>query len=303
MSDTMSQTGSQTGISSKNLLIALQPVLKQHLQAPRPMAVQTQQQLANTYQCHDEVSENKFLRGELETPEPILPYEWDMLLSPSYTPSKEERLRYQLPMGLGHCTPFTLQQLIGYVVNSGLEGCLVRPDGSQIRFKLPETVIETFITRLGLQKPLCRETGYLLMSHEGWSQLNAIDQQLCLLSLRQDIWQKTEQRKTLLRESFLPRILQQSTSQWAVLLDTLTSIATTYRPKSLEAFVKQLLSLKDSCEKDLDQVTTRGFHHDEIKARYQDDDIIKRLGQSSVKTQYQRWIDQTDLLLGVFQSL
>ncbi|MFM7468723.1 MAG: hypothetical protein ACKO37_04410 [Vampirovibrionales bacterium] len=294
-------TQTQPSISAKNLLIALQPVVKQHLQSPRGLASQTQQQLADTYNCHDEAQEALFLQGKTVLKEPLLPYEWDILLSPSYTPSKEERLRYLLPMGLGHCSPFTLQQLIGYVTSQGIEGCLVRQDGSELRFPLPEPTIEGFITKLGLHKPLCPETGRLLLSHADWNTLTAYDQQGCLFALRQDIWQKTELRRNLLKETLLPIILQQPASTWNLLLDTLTSHATSYRPKSLEDLLKQLHSVKASCEQDLEQVTARGFHHDEIKARYQDEEIIERLGQKNVQHQYQHWIHQTNQLLNVFQ--
>lgn len=284
-------------VSQRNLLIALLPVVLEHLKERRALTPQTLGILSDDYAAMDDAEVTHFLQDKLGH---LQDYEQDLLLSPTYTPALTDRLRYMRVLQGNHLSSFQLHTLGQQVMSHQPTATVVTQGETDVQFAFPEVTVERFIKRLFLDKPIVREAFERL--HGLAEQLPKSDYDRCLLQLRDPIWQSSADRSDLLSNQLLPQFLAadaNAAEKLAIRLEAVTDFVRTYRPKSLEDLTRQLAALVESVKKDLDNIHNRGLFDDHLKVQYSDPEVRAHFDRQETRHQYHYWLTSAEDLLTV----
>jgi hypothetical protein len=286
-------------VSQRNLLIALLPVVLEHLREPRVLAPQTLGILSDEYASMDDDSVTAFLQDKLWH---LQDYEQDLLLSPTFTPALPDRLRYMRVLQGNHLSSFQLHTLGQQVMSHQPKATVTTQGGSEIPFFFPEVTVERFIKRLFLDKPIVREAFERL--HGLPEPLDKPVYDRCLLQLRDPIWQSSSGRGDLLSAQLLPVFIADTSAPEMIAerLEAVTDFVRTYRPKSIDDLTRQLAALVDSVKKDLDNIHNRGLFDDQLKVQYSDPEVRAHFNRQETRQQYDHWLSSAEDLLRVLSS-
>jgi len=283
-------------VSQRNLLIALLPVVLEHLKERRALTPQTLGILSDEYGAMDDAAVTGFLHDKLGH---LQDYEQDLLLSPTFTPATADRLRYMRVLQGNHLSSFQLHTLGQQVMSHQPTATVVTQGETDIQFPFPEVTVERFIKRLSLDKPIVREAFERLLGLV--DQLTKSDYDRCLLQLRDPIWQSSADRSDLLANQLLPQFIavDSPSQKLAERLEAVTDFVRTYRPKSLEDLTRQLAALVESVKKDLDNIHNRGLFDDHLKVQYSDPEVRAHFDRQETRQQYHHWLTSAEDLLTV----
>ncbi|MBX2860263.1 MAG: hypothetical protein KTR14_03450 [Vampirovibrio sp.] len=270
---------------SSLLIDKIQECCIQDLQRPRLISSQVMQTLADRYST----DQNDLIAFFSEQYAQFDDVEMDLVFSPLFTPTLEDRLPYAALMQETCLSAEDAQQLLkNLALNSGaqqLTATFKAPDGRQYTAPLHEVSIDRYVTRLYLERVLDNPV------YDGIGQTVPHEHQPLVNTIaREPVWQSAERQQLLL--SFL-KIFQTDESGYSEKIIYLTDFVRTYRPADMEAMVRQLQSLIESCKKDLQNVHDRGFHSHHLKGNYQDSDVAHR--QEEIEKVTENYTHMTDM--------
>lgn len=189
-------------------------------------------------------------------------YEVDLIFSPQFTPGEHNRLEY-IPI-LGEQALLTdeiialkrrLQEADLYVEFKTADGM------ADVACPVHEVFIDRYVNLLHLDHALPDASVYAaILSDVPQESHNEVN-----LLAREEIWRGELRRDILL--AFL-KVFHEKRNFAVQKVQFLTNFVRTYRPGSLLDVERQLQSLIDSCEQDMENVAGRGFHDEYLKAMH-----------------------------------
>ena len=240
-------------------------VLKGDLTAPRTLLPQVLNEINDRY-TYDQARLAAFFTEKFPKLED---YEVDLLFSPQFTPAEHHRLAYIPLLGSAALDSDTVKQLKQQLAQEeGLHALLRTPDETvEVSVPLHEVFIDRYVNLLKLDSPL-PEGFYAEMSRlvptESRNEANLLG--------RDAIWHDPVRQQMLL--AFL-QIFHQRSNFSTVKLSFLTNFIRTYRPTAFSDLPRQFESLIESCRKDMENVTARGFHDEYLKALNSDNNMVE----------------------------
>jgi hypothetical protein len=241
-----------------SLLNTLMAHITADLTAPRPINAQTLRCVCDEFA----ITEEGFTEFVATTYPTLQDFELDVLFSPQLTPSLHDGERYMAIVGSQTLSGALLDQLIEQLANQALTMPVQLSHGQTVALPLPEVLIERYVRRLGLDKALDAEFAAAL-------EATTLPERypLLLTVARDPIFQKPFQQSALLA------LLKADPTAAEALVVYLVDFMRTYRPDSFTGLHRQLLAYVDSCQKDQAAVTQHQFHHEELKASYEDSEL------------------------------
>jgi hypothetical protein len=242
---------------------ALFQQLEKDLLTPRVINQQVLNYIADHYGFHAERLGVFFAEkiSELED------YELDLTFSPLFTPTVHDRKAYGTILGAQALTSEQIAELERVLEDKRLSTTFVTYDGTEYPLLLKDVTIHRYVGRLFLDKPLASEL------YKAIERLVPQEQKgLVLMLSREDLWHEPGRRALL--EGFLSLYHNQDCYPVDKLL-YLTDFIRTYRPHSLPDLQRQLDSLIQSCEADLEKVRNRRYHDHELAERYSHSDVAR----------------------------
>jgi hypothetical protein len=230
-------------------------LLKQDLSAPRVMLEQVVNYLHDRFEAPsaelDIFFQEKFPKLE--------DYEVDLAFSPQCTPSWNNRLEYIPVLGAHHLLPEEVALVKQQLADAHLTMRFKAPDsGFEVDAPVHEVFIERYVNLLKLDQKISApvyEAILALAPQEAHNEIN--------LLAREEAWQ-SESRQQMLIAFLMAFKARNSFSTQKT--SYLTNFMRTYRPSSLLDLERQFDSLIDSCKKDMENVSGRGFHDEYLKA-------------------------------------
>ena len=263
----MSPSSSDTSQSETyNTLLAL---LKQDLSAPRELSPQVLHMIVDQFGFAEETLD-AFFAEKVPTLED---FELDLLFSPLFTPSSTDRERYVSVLGPNFLLADDLQHLSQTLVSLGEVGslqvqfALSLTAGPVFSMPLKDVMIDRYLHRLGLDKPLPAEVFALIADVA--TALPEPDKAALNVLGRETVWQRPE------RASLFVALIQVSMARKTFSVEKfkyLTDFMRTYRPASVFDLPKQLESLIRSCESDLENIRNRRYHDPHLRELYETSD-------------------------------
>lgn len=239
-------------------------VLKADLVAPRTLLTQVLNEINDRYTYPQErvpaFFNEKF--PQLED------YEVDLLFSPQYTPAEHHRLQYIPILGGAALTENDVKQLRQRLAEEKLNTSFRSEDETvEVTVPVHEVFIDRYVNLLKLDNTLPEGV------HEAISRLvPTASQNEANLLARDVIWHDPIRRQILL--AFL-NVFQQRSNFSIVKLSYLTNFIRTYRPTAFDDLPRQFESLIESCRKDMENVDSRGFHDEYLKALNTDNNLVE----------------------------
>lgn len=227
--------------------------------------------------AHHEVTGDdvaSWLRDHLEDLES---YEFDLLLSPLFTPDFAMRVRFEDALGDGCFDKTSVDALVQELASEELPMVLLHEEEC-IEVTLPEVMIERFVRMLHLDAPVPEEA---LAPEAAFAPL-APEARCCL---RDRVWKRPQSR------ALLPDLLAAAQSvgeasageHFADYVYFLTDFVRSHRPAGLEDCLRFLDNVAEAYQKDLrkHESGSRSFFNDELKASYSgkwkvDEDVVAR---------------------------
>ncbi len=230
--------------------------------------------------AHHEVTGDNvasWLRDHLEDLES---YEFDLLLSPLFTPDFAMRVRFEDALGDGCLDKSSVDALIQELASEELPMVLLHEE-ERIETTLPEVMIERFVHMLHLDAPVPEEA----LLPEGTFAPLAPEVRCCL---RDRAWTRPQSR------ALLPDLLAAARSigeqfpgeqppgeHLSDYVYFLTDFVRSHRPAGLEECLRFLDNVAEAYNKDLrkHESGSRSFFNDELKASYAgkwkvDEDVV-----------------------------
>ncbi len=214
--------------------------------------------------AHHEVTGDNvasWLRDHLEDLES---YEFDLLLSPLFTPDFAMRVRFEDALGDGCLDKSSVDALIQELASEELPMVLLHEE-ERIETTLPEVMIERFVHMLHLDAPVPEE---VLAPESAFAPLSP-EVRCCL---RDRVWARPQSR------ALLPHLLAAARSigeqspgeHFSDYVYFLTDVVRSHRPAGLEDCLRFLDNVAEAYYKDLrkHESGSRSFFNDELKASY-----------------------------------
>ncbi|HEY9745674.1 MAG TPA: hypothetical protein V6C99_05605 [Oculatellaceae cyanobacterium] len=272
----------------------LEPIyerLKADLEAPRILTGQVTHAITSQYSLTT-AELASFLVDKLPTLEE---YEVDLLFSPQYTPTSDNRLVYIPLLGAEALCAEDVQTLKRRLVDAGLRTTITTLDGQcEATIPVHEVFIERYVNLLKLDQPLPEAL------HEALQQYvpEASQSEVNLLA-RGDMW-RSEKRQDILI-GFL-KAFHAGARFSVVKVAFLTDFIRTYRPASLLDMERQLDTLIQSCKTDMEQVSGRGFQDEYLRSLHgrnaKNDDE-----ERDVWAHYKQMMDMAEELKADYQKI
>lgn len=240
------------------LIASIEAQVVADLSAPRPINPQVLRYLNDEFTVTEEQLD-EFMADTFPTLEE---YQYDVMFSPQLTPTPEDGQRYMALIGSQTVDESALHQMIDRLVAQNLTMPLQRGDGENVGLPLNGILIDRYITRLGLQKPL--DTAF---AEQLTANAPADRHEFLLLTARDGMFEKPFKQEALLA------LLKADDTADQALIGHLVDFLRTYRPETMAELRQQLQAYIDSCQKDQAGVTEHQFHHEELKAQYEDSDL------------------------------
>ncbi|MCE3233972.1 MAG: hypothetical protein K0Q50_152 [Vampirovibrio sp.] len=266
-------------------------MLVEDLSAPRVLL----EQVVNYINDHYSYSTADLYRFFDEKYPQLEDYEVDLTFSPQYTPAEHHRLEYIPLLGAKHLSKLELTELKRRLEDAKLEIILKSPDGrTEMKVPVHETSIERYVNLLRLDLPLPDALYREILANVPEESHNEVN----LLS-REDIWQNQARQDILV--AFL-RAFKHLHNFSTVKISFLTNFVRTYRPAHLLELERQLDSLIESCQVDMENVQGRGFHDEYLKALNVGNDLTQ-VSERNVWSHYQHMMDISAQLKADFQAI
>lgn len=215
-------------------------------------------------------------------------YEVDLAFSPQYTPSEHNRLEYIPLLGEHAFSASELGILKGRLNELGLKTLFSAPDiGVEVEAPVHEVFIERYVNLLKLDHKIPEGLYRLLLEIVPSASHHEVN-----LLLREDIWKNDQKRHILV--AFL-KIFQARQNFSSPKVSFLTNFVKTYRPDCLLDMDRQLESLIQSCNVDMENVQGRGFHDEYLKAMNVGNSLTKNT-ERDIWDHYKHMIDMATQL-------
>ncbi len=189
-------------------------------------------------------------------------YEVDLVFSPQYTPAEHNRLEYIPILGEKSLGKDELTEVKRQIYEENLYTTFKTADGhAEVVVPVHEVFVDRYLNLLHLDHPLPSEAVYRAIQQE----VPAASRNEVNLLARDGVWRSDARQDFLL--AFL-RVFGQQHNFSVQKVQFLTNFVRTYRPATLGDLDRQLQSLIDSCEADMENVAGRGFHDEYLKAMH-----------------------------------
>lgn len=266
-------------------------MLVNDLSAPRVLLEQVMTYINDHYNYS---SANLYQFFEEKYPQ-LEDYEVDLTFSPQYTPAEHHRLEYIPVLGPKHLSRQELTDLKRRLEEARLETVMKSPDGrTEMKVLVHETSIERYVNLLRLDQPVPDALYQEILASVPEESHNEVN-----LMGREEIWQNEARLDILI--AFL-RVFKRLNNFSTVKVSFLTNFVRTYRPAHLLELERQLDSLIESCQVDMENVQGRGFHDEYLKAMNVGNDLT-RLSERDVWSHYKHMMDISAQLKADFQSI
>lgn len=266
-------------------------MLVNDLSAPRVLL----EQVMNYINDHYNYSNEDLYRFFDEKYPQLEDYEVDLTLSPQYTPAEHHRLEYIPVLGAKHLSKMELAELKRRLEDSKLECVMKSPDGrTELKVPVHETSIERYVNLLRLDLPLPEAIYKEILANVPEESRNEVN-----LMAREDVWQKDPRQQILV--AYL-RVFKHRNSFSTVKVSFLTNFVRTYRPASLLELDRQLESLIESCNVDMENVQGRGFHDEYLKAMNVGNNLT-RVSEGEIWSHYKHMMDLAAQLKEDFKAI
>lgn len=218
-------------------------------------------------------------------------YELDLIFSPLFTPTFEDKAGYAPILEAEALDAQEIRQTVQMLVEKPVYGHFLTPRRENIPMVLKDVMIERFVGRLSLDKPIHPD---VYAAIEAAVPENSRPQVVTLArnSVWQDLWRQE------MFKAFLT-VFHKRHNFALEKVSYLTDFVRTYRPSGLEDLERQLESLIQSCRKDLESVQGRSFHDPHLKELYADADAFNaavREEERAVSASYQQMIAMAESL-------
>lgn len=255
-------------------------MLRNDLSAPRTLLAQVINYISDRY-GYAATELDRFFTEKYPTLED---YEVDLAFSPQYTPAEHNRLEYIPVLGGGHLSPSAIALLKRRLADEKLEAVFSPPDNTEIRIYAPvhETFIERYVNLLGLDQRLPEVLYTEILASVPTDSHHEVN-----LLGREEVW-RSEHRQWLLI-GFL-RTLRTNNRFSTLKISFLTNFMRTYRPTGLPDLLRQLESLIESCQVDMENVEGRGFHDEYLKA-LNVGNVLTRSSEQDIWAHYRHMMD------------
>jgi hypothetical protein len=279
-----------------NLEEAIYQLLVEDLTRLHPMPQQVASDLNDKHNAASGQSLEAFMRDTLPTLDDVA---LDLLFSPMFTPSNEERVRYMAVIGEHTLDGETIHRLCERVTEANLSMPVSAPSGETANMPIQQVSIDRYVPRLNLDKPLPEKLAHAIF-HQNL--VPDASRPLANLLFRDALWQSEERQSWAL--AFL-NVFAERQNFSDEKLNFLTDFIRTYRPNALSDLPRQLEHLIKSCEKDTETLPERVFHDQELKeAALETENMIPRQGERDrVEAFYNHQIRNAKAILDDLQAM
>ena len=278
----------------EQLFAPLMNQLKQDLTKPRLLTDQVLEQLAGQYNTHPEALAS-FITEQFPQLED---YAVDLTFSSLFTPTQEESVQYAALLEDAVLSKAELADIKTQLLALNLNTTLRTPAGETHPLLLHEVLLDRFVDRLPLDKPLSQGAFSLIQS-----KVPSEHQGLANFLSRSSVWHP------LWRQALLSGFLTHFGTQTpfpANRFEYLSEFLHTYRPNDLEDMTQKLQRVIESCKTDLDALPSRTFHDHNLKVTYADNEATlagAKAESQKVKRFYEYLIEMASGLLKDLESL
>lgn len=222
-------------------------------------------------------------------------YEVDLTFSPQYTPAEHHRLEYIPVLGNKYLSVSDVATLKQRLNDIGLKTDFKTPDGlAEVVVSVHEVFIDRYVNLLRLDQKLPEVFHAEISSSVPNDSANEVN-----LLAREEVWQLESRHHILL--AFL-RVFKQLNNFSTLKVSFLTNFVRTYRPANLLDVERQLDSLVQSCQTDMENVSGRGFHDEYLKAMNEGNRLNKG-NERDIWEHYKHMIDLAGQLKADFQQI
>lgn len=264
--------------------------LKSDLLATRRLPDQVVSEITERYNVpHEELL--AFFQDKFPTLED---YEVDLVLSPLYTPTQDNKLSYAALLLDQHVSGDDVKDIITQLEAEQLKSTLQTPAGEETTIPLHEVSIDRYVRLLGLDRPISPDI-YLSIQEN----IPAEDQMRLNWLARESVWTGTDRGDMFV--AFL-KVFTTRQNYSAEKFEFLTNFMRTYRPAGLFDLERQFDSLITSCESDLENIAGRSFHDPMLKGSYSDSELA-HFKEDGVRKHYQHMITMSQELKDDYHQL
>lgn len=262
--------------------------LAEDLSEERPISRQVQEYITDHYGY----SVDDLPRFCTEKVAELEDYELDLVFSPLFTPTLEDRAEYMPILAEGHLPKADIARITKELVERSIYGHFITPDRQNIPMVLKDVSIERFVDRLYLERPI-DESVYQAIEKT----VPANDRPMTQVLARKPGWQDSWRKEML--KAFLETFEKRKNFNIGK-VTYLTDFLRTYRPGCIQDLERQLESLIESCRKDLENVAGRSFHDAHLKEVYAESEkpsMSVSEEEKTVTANYKQMIANADELL------
>jgi hypothetical protein len=217
--------------------------------------------------------------------------ELDLAFSPLFTPALENRLTYNALLGTDYVNEALFSVVMLHLQESPMVMPILLPTGESVLLPVPEVGLRRYVKRLHLTDAIPDRLKPAIAE-----QVSIQDQPAICLNARDPLWQGEE--RLAIFDYFLNTMAQhQRLTPEKIFF--LTDCVRTYRPRSLQDIERQLTLLIQSCERDLSNLSGRGFHSHQLQEKFHNAKAGHAEGhdEQSVVANYTRMIRLSKALL------
>ncbi len=277
-------------MSQKEAIEAILEQLKKDLTRPRQVTEPISVDITNRYDVPGDAIGTFFT----ERLQQLEDYEVDITLSSLFTPTQEDRIPYMTLLGAGVLSTEDVKALIRQLEESQPEGQYLTLQGETVLAPVHPVNIERFVLRLHLDWPIDNEVYQILNA-----MVPAKGQAYVNLLARDEVW-RGERRKELLL-AFL-KVFQERGTFSVPKMAYLTDFIRTYRPSCLFDLERQFEQMIGSCESDLENISGRGFHSEQLKEAYEESELA-HLTDATVINRYTDLKEKAEALLEDYHQM